>query len=49
MQVRSLSVEDPLEERRATQSSVLALENPTDTGAWWATVHGVPQSWTWLK
>jgi len=22
------------------------LENPRDRGAWWATVHGVAQSWT---
>ena len=25
------------------------LENPMDRGAWWATVHGVAQSWVWLK
>ena len=25
------------------------LENPMDRGAWWATVHGVPKSWTQLK
>ena len=25
------------------------LENPVDRGAWWAAVHGVAQSWTWLK
>ena len=25
------------------------LENPVDRGAWWATVHGVTKSWTWLK
>ena len=25
------------------------LENPRDSGAWWATVHGVAKSWTWLK
>ena len=25
------------------------LENPVDRGAWWAAVHGVTQSWTWLK
>ena len=24
------------------------LENPMDRGAWWATVHGVPKSWTQL-
>ena len=25
------------------------LENPMDGGAWWATVHGVPRSWTRLS
>ena len=25
------------------------LENPMDRGAWWATVHRVPNSWTWPK
>ena len=25
------------------------LENPTDRGAWWTTVHRVAQSWTLLK
>ena len=25
------------------------LENPRDGGAWWAAVHGVTQSRTWLK
>ena len=25
------------------------LENPKDTGAWWATVHRVAMSWTQLK
>ena len=25
------------------------LENPMDTGAWWATVHRVAKSQTWLK
>ena len=29
------------------QSSCLG--NPTDRGAWWATVHGVTKSQTWLK
>ena len=24
-------------------------ENPRDGGAWWATIYGVTQSWTWLK
>ena len=25
------------------------LENPLDRGAWWATIHGVTQSWTRLN
>ena len=25
------------------------LENPRDRGAWWATIYGVPQSWTRRK
>ena len=25
------------------------LENPMDGGAWWATVHGVAKSQTWLR
>ena len=25
------------------------LENPIDRGAWWATVHGVTKSQTWLR
>ena len=25
------------------------LENPRDSGAWWAAVYGVAQSWTRLK
>ena len=25
------------------------LENPTDRGAWWATVHGIAKSWTGLS
>ena len=27
----------------------LSLENPMDGGAWWATVHGVAKSQTWLR
>ena len=33
----------------ATHSSVLALENPRDGGAWWAVIYGVAQSRTRLK
>ena len=25
------------------------MENSKDRGAWWATVHGVEKSWTWLS
>ena len=25
------------------------LENPTDRGVWWATVHGIAKSWTRLS
>jgi len=25
------------------------LKNPIDRGAWWATVHRVAKSWTWLR
>ena len=34
----------PLEEGMATHSSILALENPMDRGAWQATVHRVAES-----
>ena len=33
-----------LEKEMATHSSVLALENPRDRGAWWAVVYGVAES-----
>ena len=48
MQVQSLSWEDPLDEGKATHSSILAWSIPW-TGVWWATVHGVAKSWTRLK
>ena len=41
MWVGSLGQEDPLEKKMATHTSILALENPMDRGAWRATVHGV--------
>ena len=44
-----LGWEDPLEEGMATHSSILAWRIPTDRGAWWATVHGVAKSRTWLR
>ena len=46
MQVQSLGWEDPLEEETVTHSSILAIENPMDRRAWWATVHVVAKSWT---
>ena len=42
--VQSLGREDPLEEGMATHSSIFALENPVDRGAWRAIVHGVAKS-----
>ena len=47
--VPSLGREEPLEEGPAIHSSILAWRIPLDRGAWWATVHGVAQSWTGLK
>ena len=42
--VQSLDWEDSLEKEMAIQSSILALENSMDRGAWRVTVHGVPKS-----
>ena len=36
--------ENPLEEGMATHSSILTWRIPKDSGAWWATVHGVAES-----
>ena len=48
--VPSLGQEDPLEKEMAIHSSILScLENPMDRGVWWATVHGITKSWTWLS
>ena len=41
--VRTLGLEDPLEEKMTTHSNLLALENPMDRGVWQATIHGVGQ------
>ena len=43
-QVQSLGWEDPLEKEMATHSSIVAQENPIDTGAWQTTVHGVAKN-----
>ena len=47
--VQSLAWEDPLEKSMATHSSILAWRIPMERWAWWATVHGVAKSWTWLS
>ena len=47
--VQSLSWEDPLEEGKATHSSILAWRIPMDRGTRWATVHGVAESRTRLS
>ena len=35
--------------RREWQPSISCLEDSTDRGGWWATVHGVAKSWTRLS
>ena len=47
--VWSLDWEDPLEGSMATHTTILSWRIPMDRGAWWATVHGVIKSWTWLS
>ena len=44
----SLGQEDPLEKEMASHTSIPAWEI-MDGGAWWATDHGVAQSWTQLS
>ena len=44
--VQSLGWEDPLEDRTATVSSILAWRIPMDRGAWQATVREVAKSRT---
>jgi len=41
--------EDPLEERLAIHSSILAWRIPMDRGTWWAIVHVVAKSRTRLS
>ena len=43
--LRSIS----LGEGDGTPLQYFCLENPMDRGAWWAAVHGVAKSWTWLS
>ena len=44
----TLCQEDTLEKAMATHSNILAWEIPWTGEAWWATVHGVINSWTRL-
>ena len=46
--VRFQGWEDSLEVGMATHSSILAWRILMARGAWWATVHEVAKSWTWL-
>ena len=48
-QVPSLGQEDPLEKEMANPLQYSCLENSTDGGAWWATVHGLTKSQTQLN
>ena len=48
--VWSLGQEDPLEKGTAMHSlQYSCLENSMDRRVWWATVHGVAKSWTWIS
>ena len=47
--VQSMGREDPPGEGNGNPLQYSCLENPTDRGAWWATVHGVANSWTGLS
>ena len=46
---RSPVQEDPPGEGNGNLFQYSYLENPMDRGAWWATVHEVAKSWTWLS
>ena len=47
--VQSLGLDDPLEKVNGNPLQCSCLGNPMDRGAWWATVHGVSHSQTWLS
>ena len=49
MWVWSLSQEDSPREGNGNLLQYSCLENPMDGEAWWATVHGVTKSQTWLS
>ena len=43
------TISDPMKSGSGNPLQYSCLENPRDRGAWWATVHGVAKSQTWLK
>ena len=45
----SIKVDVDNREGNGTPLQYSCLENPMDGGAWWATVHGVAKSRTWLS
>ena len=47
--LRSLGQEDPLEKGKGYSLQYSCLENSMDSGAWWATVHGVAKNRTRLS
>ena len=47
--IQSLGWKDSLEEGMATHSSIIARRILMDRGVWWATVHGIAKSQTWLS
>ena len=44
-----INLEDGIGEGNGNPLQYSRLEGPMDGGAWWATVHGVAKSWTWLS
>ena len=48
-QVRSLGWEDLPGGGNGNPLQYSSLEKPMDRGAWWATIHGVAKSQTWLS
>ena len=47
--VQPLDWEDPPEKEMAAHSNILAWRIPMGREDWWATVHGVAESQTWLN
>ena len=47
--IQFLGQEDSPGEGNGNPLQYSCLENPMDGGAWWATVHRVAKSWTWLS